>query len=217
MERLSGLDASFLYLETPAQMMHVCGLVVIDPSTIPGGYSFATFATELAERIKPIPSFRRKLRNVPLHLDHPVWVEDEDFDIDRHLHRLALPSPGGPKELADVCAHLAGIPLDRSRPLWEMWVIEGLPEDRIAVFSKMHHATVDGVSGADYTVTRGNNVHAYHDADADTFALHDAQLVIARAYGFESWPKLKAYGGGATASMGSRKLERPRASRPMKP
>ena len=148
MERLSGLDASFLYLETPAQMMHVCGLVVVDPSTIPGGYAFDRFSAELAERIKPIPSFRRKLRNVPLHLDHPVWVEDEDFDIDRHLHRLALPSPGGPKELGDVCAHLAGIPLDRSRPLWEMWVIEGLPEDRIAVFSKMHHATVDGVSGA---------------------------------------------------------------------
>ena len=72
MERLSGLDASFLYLETPAQMMHVCGLVVVDPSTIPGGYAFPTFAAELSERIKPIPSFRRKLRHVPLHLDHPV-------------------------------------------------------------------------------------------------------------------------------------------------
>ena len=148
MDRLSGLDASFLYLETPAQMLHVCGIIVLDPSTMPDGYSFDTMKDELASRVTPIPSFRRKLRNVPLHLDHPIWVDDEDFDIDRHVHRLALPSPGGEQELSDVCAHLAGIPLDRSRPLWEMWVIEGLPDERIAVFSKMHHATVDGVSGS---------------------------------------------------------------------
>jgi diacylglycerol O-acyltransferase len=148
MDRLSGLDASFLYLETPAQMLHVCGIIMLDPSTMPGGYSFDALRDVLASRVTPIPSFRRKLRNVPLRLDHPIWVDDEDFDIDRHVHRLALPSPGGEKELSDICAHLAGIPLDRARPLWEMWVIEGLPDDRIAVFSKMHHATVDGVSGA---------------------------------------------------------------------
>lgn len=148
MDRLSGLDASFLYLETPAQMLHVCGIIVLDPSTMPDGYAFDSLKEELASRVTPIPSFRRKLRHVPLHLDHPIWVDDEDFDIDRHVHRLALPSPGGEKELSEVCAHLAGIPLDRSRPLWEMWVIEGLPDGRVAVFSKMHHATVDGVSGA---------------------------------------------------------------------
>jgi diacylglycerol O-acyltransferase len=148
MDRLSGLDASFLYLETPAQMLHVCGIIVLDPSTMPDGYTFDAMKEELASRVTPIPSFRRKLRNVPLHLDHPIWVDDEDFDIDRHVHRLALPSPGGERELSEVCAHLAGIPLDRSRPLWEMWVIEGLPEGRIAVFSKMHHSTVDGVSGS---------------------------------------------------------------------
>ena len=148
MDRLSGLDASFLYLETPAQMLHVCGIIVLDPSTMPDGYTFDGMKEELASRVTPIPSFRRKLRTVPLHLDHPIWVDDEDFDIDRHVHRLALPSPGGEKELSDVCAHLAGIPLDRSRPLWEMWVIEGLPDGKVAVFSKMHHATVDGVSGS---------------------------------------------------------------------
>jgi diacylglycerol O-acyltransferase len=84
---------------------------------------------------------------VPLDLDHPVWVDDEDFDIDRHVHRLALPAPGGPEELSETTGHLAGIPLDRSRPLWDMWVIEGLADGRIAVFIKMHHATVDGTSG----------------------------------------------------------------------
>ncbi len=148
MERLSGLDASFLYLETPAQLMHVCGIVVVNPETMPEGYSFARMREALAQRVADIPGFRRRLRNVPLHLDHPVWVEDEDFDVDRHVHRVALPSPGGDQELAEICGHLAGIPLDRARPLWEMWVIEGLAGGKVAVFSKMHHATVDGVSGA---------------------------------------------------------------------
>ncbi len=148
MERLSGLDASFLYLETPAQLMHVCGIVVVDPATMPSGYSFGFMRDALARRVSAIPSFRRTLRHVPLHLDHPVWVEAEDFDIDRHLHRIALPAPGGDEELAEICGHLAGIPLDRSRPLWEMWVIEGLAGGKVAVFSKMHHAAVDGVSGA---------------------------------------------------------------------
>jgi diacylglycerol O-acyltransferase / wax synthase len=148
MERLSGLDASFLYLETPAQMMHVCGLVVLDPETIPGGYSFPAFKAELHARVSAVPSFRRKLRTVPLHLDHPVWVNDDDFDIDRHVHRMALPAPGDEAELTQIAGHLAGIPLDRSRPLWEMYVIEGLENGKVAVFSKMHHASVDGVSGA---------------------------------------------------------------------
>ena len=148
MDRLSGLDASFLYLETPAQMMHVCGIVVLEPDTIPGGYAFDTFKADLHTRVSAIPEFRRRLRTVPLGLDHPIWVNDEDFDVDRHLHRMALPSPGGDQELAEIAGHLAGIPLDRSRPLWEMWVIEGLASGKVAVFSKMHHASVDGVSGS---------------------------------------------------------------------
>jgi diacylglycerol O-acyltransferase / wax synthase len=148
MERLSGLDASFLYLETPAQMMHVCGIIVLDPDTVPEGYSFERLREQLRARVAAIPAFSRKLRQIPLRLDHPVWVADEDFDIDRHVHRIAVPSPGGDLELSEVTGHLAGIPLDRSRPLWEMWVIEGLADGRVAVFSKMHHASVDGVSGA---------------------------------------------------------------------
>jgi diacylglycerol O-acyltransferase len=148
MERLSGLDASFLYLESSAQLMHVCGIVLVDPSTVPGGYTFATMKTELQRRVSAIPSFRRKLRQVPLEIDHPVWVDDADFDIDRHVHRLAVPSPGGTEELTELCGHMAGIPLDRSRPLWEMWVVEGLASGQVAVFTKMHHASVDGISGA---------------------------------------------------------------------
>lgn len=148
MQRLSGLDASFLYLETSAQLLHVCGLILLDPDTVPGGYSFGEFRAEVNRRVADVPMFRRKLKQVPFGIDHPVWVDDEDFDIDRHVHRMAVPAPGGHKELADLCGHIAGIPLDRSRPLWEFFVIEGLSSGRIAVFTKMHHATVDGVSGA---------------------------------------------------------------------
>ena len=147
MERLSGLDASFLYLETPAQLMHVCGLIVIDPSTIPGGYSYTAFRDDLERRIRDVPEFTRKLRRVPMGIDHPIWVRDQHFAIERHVHRLALPTPGGYAELVELTGHLAGLPLDRSRPLWEMWVIEGYG-DRVVAFLKMHHATVDGVSGA---------------------------------------------------------------------
>ena len=148
MDRLSGLDASFLYLESGAQLMHVCGLIVVDPETIPGGYDFGDFKQELSRRVSDVPMFNRKLKLVPGGIDFPVWVVDEEFDIDRHVHRLAVPSPGGERELSEVVGHLAGIPLDRSRPLWEMHVIEGLESGQIVVFSKMHHSSVDGVSGS---------------------------------------------------------------------
>lgn len=154
MDRLSGLDASFLYLETPAQLMHVCAVIVLDPSTMPTSYSFDHLQAELDRHVRDVPTFTRKLRRVPLGLDHPVWVRDNGFDIERHVHRQALPSPGGYRELVDLCSHLAALPLDRSRPLWEMWVVEGYrPEgeegpEQVVVFSKMHHATVDGVSGS---------------------------------------------------------------------
>ena len=124
MQRLSGLDASFLYLETAAQPLHVCSILELDTSTMPGGYTFDRLRDELALRIKAMPQFREKLADSRFNLDHPVWVEDEDFDVDRHLHRIGLPAPGGRSELAEICGHIASLPLDRSRPLWEMWVIE---------------------------------------------------------------------------------------------
>lgn len=151
MDSLSGLDASFLYLEDRAQHMHVCGILLLDTATMPDGYEFESFKDEIDRRVAPIPLFHRKLKMPPAGLGHPLWVKDEEFDIDLHVHRAAVPAPGGPEELSKFCAHLAGIPLDRSRPLWEMWVIEGIEGVEggdLAVFSKMHHASVDGVSGA---------------------------------------------------------------------
>ncbi|MFZ3293643.1 wax ester/triacylglycerol synthase domain-containing protein, partial [Mycobacterium sp.] len=120
MQRLSGLDASFLYLETPSQPLHVCSILELDTSTMPGGYTFDRLRDELALRIKAMPEFREKLADSPLNLDHPVWVEDNNFDVNRHLHRIGLPPPGGRTELAEICGHIAGLPLDRTRPLWEM-------------------------------------------------------------------------------------------------
>ncbi|WP_232680208.1 wax ester/triacylglycerol synthase family O-acyltransferase [Nocardioides sp. R-C-SC26] len=154
MDRLSGLDASFLYLETPAQLMHVCAMIVLDPSTMPPrsdggeGYEFTAFQREIERHVRDVPTFTRKLRRVPMGLDHPIWVRDKQFDIERHVHRLALPAPGGYKELVQLTSHLAGLPLDRSRPLWEMWIVEGYDDGKIVCFAKMHHATVDGVSGS---------------------------------------------------------------------
>lgn len=154
MQRLSGLDASFLYLETAQQPLHVCSILELDTSTMPGGYTFDRFRDALDQRIKAMPEFREKLADNRFNLDHPVWVDDKDFDLDRHLHRIGLPTPGGRKELAEICGHIASLPLDRTRPLWEKWVIENLsgtdPKDggRIVVMTKVHHAGVDGVTGA---------------------------------------------------------------------
>ncbi|GAC68385.1 WS/DGAT/MGAT family O-acyltransferase [Gordonia soli] len=149
MQRLSGLDASFLYLETRSQLMHVIGLIEIDPSTVPGGYSFPRMRSELERRVSAIPTFRRKLDNSLLNIDHPVWIEDDDFDIERHVHRVAVPAPGGEREVADLCGHLAGQTLDRGKPLWELWFIEGLADGKIAVMLRVHHANVDGVTSAE--------------------------------------------------------------------
>jgi WS/DGAT/MGAT family acyltransferase len=102
----------------------------------------------VASRLDRAPAFRRRLARVPFNLGRPVWVDDTDFDLDYHVRRAALPSPGGPEELAGFAADVAGRPLDRSRPLWEMWVVEGVEGDKVAVVAKMHHATIDGISGA---------------------------------------------------------------------
>jgi diacylglycerol O-acyltransferase / wax synthase len=154
MQRLSGLDAGFLYLETAQAPLHVCSILELDTSTIPGGYSLERLKDEFALRIKGLPMFREKLVDSFLNLDHPVWAEDDDFDLDRHVHRIGLPAPGGRRELADICGHIASLPLDRSWPLWETWVIEGVDGSdpsqggTVAVMTKVHHAGIDGVSGA---------------------------------------------------------------------
>jgi diacylglycerol O-acyltransferase / wax synthase len=149
MQRLTGLDAAFLSLETPAAHMQVMGVLVVDPATSPRGFGYETVRELLASRLHLVPPFRRRLVQVPLGLQAPLWVEDPDFDLGYHLRRAALPAPGGEAELAEFVADAASRPLDRDRPLWEAWVVEGLERGHYAFVAKIHHALIDGASGVE--------------------------------------------------------------------
>src|SRR5438270_4168883 len=151
MQRLRGLDAAFLSVETPNNHMHVAQTCVFDPSTVPGGYSFERVRQLVEDRLDLLPPFRRRLVEVPFRFHHPVWIEDPGFDLDNHLHRAAVPAPGGLAELAAFTADVVSRPLDRCQPLWEMHVVEGLEDGMVAAVAKMHHSTVDGISGAELT------------------------------------------------------------------
>lgn len=196
MQRLSGLDATFLYLENAAQPLHVCSILELDTSSMPGGYTFDRLRDELALRIKAMPEFREKLANTRFNLDHPVWVEDNDFDVDRHLHRIGLPAPGGRRELAEICGHIASLNLDRNRPLWEMWIIENIAGTdahqggRLAVMTKVHHAAVDGVTGANLmSQLCSTEPDAPPPAPVDGVGGGNAlQIAIGGAARFMTWP-----------------------------
>jgi diacylglycerol O-acyltransferase / wax synthase len=147
-EQLGGLDAAFVYCETPTTHLHVCGLMVLDTSTMSGGYSFERLRSMLADRLPTVSAVRHRLSPAPLHVSRPFWVEDDQFDIDRHLHRVEIGSAGDDRSLSALAGDIASRPLPRDRPLWEMWAVEGLPDRRVALITKMHHSTIDGVSGA---------------------------------------------------------------------
>jgi WS/DGAT/MGAT family acyltransferase len=153
MERLTGIDAGFLYMETPSQHMHTLKVAVLDPSTVPGGYSFERVAEVLGERLHLLPAFRRRVVEVPLRLHHPVWVEDAGFDLDAHLHRVVLAAPGDHEQLDDLMSDIVSRPLDRDRPLWELTVVEGLEQGHVAFVAKIHHCLADGVRAAELLVT----------------------------------------------------------------
>ncbi|HKY16813.1 MAG TPA: wax ester/triacylglycerol synthase family O-acyltransferase [Microthrixaceae bacterium] len=149
MQRLTGVDAAFLYLETPTSHMHVAMTGIYDTSTMPNGYSFEAFRDHIGSRLHRLPPFTRRLVEVPFQLHHPVWVEDPHFDLDYHVRRIGAPAPGGRRELGELAAQIASVPLDRTRPLWEAWVIEGLKHDRVGFVCKVHHSAIDGASGAE--------------------------------------------------------------------
>ncbi len=149
MRQLSGMDVSFLNMETASVFGHVSSLNIFDPEGAPGGGGLEATKQILLERIDELQPFRRRLVEVPFGLDNPYWIEDPGFDIDFHVRHHAIPSPGSPQQLAEAVCRIVGRPLDRSRPLWELYVIEGVDNGRlIAQLTKVHHATIDGVSGA---------------------------------------------------------------------
>lgn len=164
MERVSGLDAAFLALETSTMHMHIAAVMVFEPpgpdgdanGEVPGDGGLAPAARQferlrrvVEERMHLVPPLRRRVVRVPFGLHHPVWVEDPDFDLDYHVRRAHLPAPGGPGELTAFVADLVGRPLDQARPLWEMHLVEGLDSGHVAVVVKLHHAIIDGASGAE--------------------------------------------------------------------
>lgn len=146
--QLSGLDASFLYLETGRSFGHVNSVLIFDRPDDPAFDPYAEYRARMERAVIDYVPLRRRLVEVPFGIDHPYWAEDPDFDLDFHIRHVAVPPPGGRAELDALVSRLIGRPLDRGKPLWEAYVIEGLDHDRFAVFTKMHHATIDGAAGA---------------------------------------------------------------------
>jgi diacylglycerol O-acyltransferase len=146
MRQLTALDAQFLALESSRIYGHVSGLAVYEPAN---ELTLERLQALLADRLHLLPPFRRRLAEVPFGIDHPYWIEDPDFDLEYHVRELGLAPPGDDHQLADQVARIVSRPLDRARPLWELYLIHGLEGDRSAVLTKIHHAAVDGVSGAE--------------------------------------------------------------------
>ena len=144
-ERLSTLDSSFLYLEEPGTPMHVGGVLVLEAPA--GGVE--ALADLIGARLSLVPRYRQRVAEVPGHLANPVWVDDPDFDIDYHVRRSGLPRPGSESQLLDLVSRLMARPLDRHRPLWEAYLVEGVEGGRVAVVTKTHPALVDGLSAID--------------------------------------------------------------------
>ncbi len=146
-QKLTTLDASFLHLETPNTHMHIGGVAVFEPSPHGSGRDlYDALVRAIEPRLDIMPRYRQRLAFVPLSLDTPVWVDDVDFNIESHVLRAALPKPGGDRELRDFVARVFSRPLDRRRPLWEIYILEGLAHGRWALVTKSHHALVDGIS-----------------------------------------------------------------------
>ena len=147
-DRLNVLDSTFLRIESPTEHMHTAGLFVFDPAE-DRDFEFADFVDLIRSRLHLVPRFRQKLAFAPANLASPVWVDDTQFDLSYHVRHAALPKPGRMDQLMEYVARLISRPLDRDRPLWEVYVIEGLEEGRVAYLGKTHHAMIDGVTGID--------------------------------------------------------------------
>jgi len=146
-DRLSGLDASFLYLEKPAVHMHVAGLSIFRPREDGSSLGYDDVERVVEARLRLAPRLRRKILPVPGNISRPVWVDDDRFDLDFHLRHASVPAPGGRFQLERAAGRVLSRPLDRTKPLWELYVYEGLAGDRTAVLLKLHHAMADGIGG----------------------------------------------------------------------
>ena len=149
MQQLTGLDTTFLVMEAGGQLGHVGSLCLYDPSGLRGRSLYEAINDAFEARLSRMPPYRRRLVEVPLGLDRPFWIEDPAFDLDYHVRHIAVPPPGDDQQLAALVARIHGRALDRARPLWELYVIEGCANGLVAIYTKIHHCTIDGVSGAE--------------------------------------------------------------------
>ncbi len=149
MRQLTSLDHQFLAIESRRHTGHVAGLAILDGSTVSSEWGCSTVKEMIRSRLPLLPPLRWRLAEVPLNLDYPYWVDDEEFDLDYHVRELALPRPGSDQQLAEQVSRIVSRPLDRSRPLWELYLIEGLESGHTAMLTKIHHAVIDGMSGAE--------------------------------------------------------------------
>lgn len=209
---ISGLDATFLYIESPTNHMHVGGVAVIQ-----GSLKYEDFRATIKRRIHLIPSLRKRLMFVPFSVDYPYWADDPDFDLDLHLHRVALPAPGDWKELRAMASRIFSEPLDKSRPLWSFTFIEGLdnipqlPKGSVAIVSKIHHVAIDGMAGAGIlSIMFDMSPVPYMDKPDDDFhpkpLPNDLALIAKSTMGFTKnpwkFPKLIAETIGSTIKAG---------------
>ena len=198
MKQLTGLDASFLYAETPNAPMHISGLSIYDQSTAPGGkVRFKEIIRNTNNRLMGLPVMTRKLAFVPYNLGRPYWVEDPDFDMEYHVRHIALPKPGDWRQLCILTARIHSQPLRRDKPMWEIYVIEGLnnikgyPSGCFALLMKVHHCAMDGATGTQF-------MNIVHDITPETRDVGEAPpwiverlptpKMLGRAY-MDAWRK----------------------------
>lgn len=172
MQQLSGLDNSFLVMEAGGQLGHVGSLSIFDTTGLGSRKFHEVLRATLEQRLHLLAPYRRRLVEVPLELDRPFWIEDPNFDMDFHIRHIAVPDPGDDDQLAALVSRIHARALDRSKPLWEAYVIDGLANGRVALYTKIHHCTIDGVSGAQMT-----QVLLDQDPDGDVVGSPDREWV----------------------------------------
>ena len=186
-EPLSHLDASFLALESPSTHMHVGAVVQFEAAQLKlldRGIDIDRIKAHILGKLQYIPRYRQRLAYVP-GTRHPVWVDDDHFNFDYHVRHTSLPRPGTDEQLKLLAGRIVSQQLDRAKPLWELWVVEGLENDRFAIIAKIHHCMIDGVSGIDLTGILLNVVPTTEVEPADDWtprlAPSSTQLVVAEA------------------------------------
>ena len=210
MKRLNGMDAMLLYSETPNLHTHTLKVAIVDTADFSGEFDFDLVRHTLLRRLHRLDPLRYKLVGIPWRLHHPMWLENCEVDLDYHLRRVQVPSPGGRRELDEVIAKVATTPLDRSRPLWEFHFAEGMADHRVAIIGKLHHALADGVASANLLARVMDLPGPVQDErDNDTTCVPPSRGELLRAAGRDHVQQAAALPGVIIDSLaGARRLRR---------